>query len=152
MRIIRFALLALALVLSLPAAAQDQDDKGFLVSKIQELLSGAGRQVSIDGFQGALSSAASFDRMTISDSEGIWLILEDVVLDWNRSALLRGRLEVEELSAGRIDIPRLPKGEEQVLPDAEATPFTLPKLPELPVAININVARCDAPTLLPPRL
>lgn len=138
MRIIRFALLALALVLSLPAAAQDQDDKGFLVSKIQELLSGAGRQVSIDGFQGALSSAASFDRMTISDSEGIWLTLEDVVLDWNRSALLRGRLEVEELSAGRIDIPRLPKGEEQVLPDAEATPFTLPKLPELPVAININ--------------
>ncbi|MEH6646641.1 translocation/assembly module TamB domain-containing protein [Sulfitobacter sp.] len=139
MHIIRFALLALALFLSLPAAAHtNEEEKGFLISKIQELLSGAGRQVSLDGFQGALSSAASFDRMTISDSDGIWLTLEDVVLNWNRSALLRGRLEVEELSAGRIDIPRLPVGEEQALPDAEATPFTLPKLPELPVAIDIK--------------
>lgn len=138
MRIIRFALCALALLIALPANAQDEEDKGFLVGKIQELLSGAGRQVSIDGFQGALSSQASFDRMTIADDDGIWLTLEDVVLNWNRAALLRGRLEVEELSAARIDIPRLPKGEEQALPDAEAKPFTFPQLPDLPVSVNIN--------------
>lgn len=138
MRMIRFAFAAaLALLLVVPASAQEED-KGFLVSKIQELLSGAGREVNLTGFQGALSSAASFDRMTISDAEGIWLTLEDVVLNWNRAALLRGRLEVEELSAARIDIARLPKGEEDKLPDAEAKPFTLPKLPELPVAVDIK--------------
>ena len=105
-----------------PAFAQD-DDKGFLTRTIQDALSGAGRTVSIDGFSGALSSAASFDRMTISDDDGIWLTLEEVVLDWNRSALLRGRLEVEQLTAGRLDVERLPVSNEVDLPDAEAKPL-----------------------------
>ncbi|MFC6640561.1 hypothetical protein [Sulfitobacter profundi] len=116
-----------------PAFAQD-DDKGFLTRTIQDALSGAGRTVSIDGFSGALSSAASFDRMTISDDDGIWLTLEEVVLDWNRSALLRGRLEVEQLTAGRLDVERLPVSNEVDLPDAEAKPFALP---DLPVSIEI---------------
>jgi translocation and assembly module TamB len=132
-------ILAAALVLlslfALPARAQD-DDKGFLTRAIQDALSGAGRAVSIDGFRGALSSAASFDRMTISDGDGVWLTLENVVLDWNRSALLRGRLEVERLTAERLDIPRLPvtPEDELDLPEAEAQPFSLP---ELPVSVEI---------------
>ncbi|MFG6585330.1 translocation/assembly module TamB domain-containing protein [Sulfitobacter sp. 1A12779] len=116
-----------------PAAAQD-DDKGFLTRTIQDALSGSGRTVSIDGFAGALSSEASFDRMTIADDDGIWLTLDDVVLDWNRSALLRGRLEVEQLTAGRLDVERLPVSNEVDLPDAEAKPFALP---DLPVSIEI---------------
>jgi translocation and assembly module TamB len=131
--------LALAGVLALPAAAQDAEaDKGFLTRQIQNALSGAGREVSIEGFTGALSSQASFDRMTISDARGVWLTLEDVVLDWNRSALLRGRLEVRELTAARLAIPRLPKSDAPALPDAEATPFAFPQLPDLPVAIDID--------------
>ncbi|SDF78210.1 translocation/assembly module TamB domain-containing protein [Sulfitobacter delicatus] len=116
-----------------PAYAQD-DDKGFLTRTLQDALSGAGRAVSIDGFSGALSSAASFDSMTIADDDGIWLTLEDVVLNWNRSALLRGRLEVEQLTAGRLNLDRLPVSEEDALPDAEAKPFALP---DLPVSIEI---------------
>jgi translocation and assembly module TamB len=137
MRIIRLRSVLCALTLASPALAQE-DDKGFLTTKIQELLSGSGRDVNITGFKGALSSAASFDRLTIADADGVWLTMEDVVLDWNRSALLRGRLEVEELSAARIDIPRLPKAEEDTLPDAEATPFTFPQLPEFPVSIDVE--------------
>ena len=138
MRILRLLCVLLAVLIALPAIAQEEEDKGFLTTKIQELLSGAGRDVNIIGFKGALSSAASFERLTIADDDGIWLTMEDVVLDWNRSALLRGRLEVEELSAARIDIPRLPKAEEETLPDAEASPFTFPQLPELPVSINVE--------------
>jgi translocation and assembly module TamB len=137
MRMIRLFCIALALLFALPAVAQEED-KGFLTTKIQELLSGAGREVDITGFTGALSSAASFDRMTIADDDGVWLTMEDVVLNWNRAALLRGQLVVNELSAARIDIPRLPKSEEAALPDAEATPFTFPELPELPVSIDIG--------------
>lgn len=118
---------------SLTAAVAQEDDKGFLTRTIQDALSGAGRTVSIDGFTGALSSTASFDRMTIADADGVWLTLENVQLDWNRSALLRGRLEVENLSAERLDIPRLAMAEE-TLPDAEAAPFSLP---DLPVSIEI---------------
>ncbi|WP_138058597.1 translocation/assembly module TamB domain-containing protein [Sulfitobacter geojensis] len=111
-----------------PAFAQE-DDKGFLTRTIQDALSGSGRIVNIDGFRGALSSEASFDRMTIADKDGIWLTLEEVILEWNRSALLRGRLEVEKLTATRLDLPRLPVAEDDGLPDAEAAPFTLPDLP-----------------------
>ena len=147
MRLIRFALIAFALLFSLPAAAQEEENKGFLTTKIQDLLSGAGRDVNIIGFEGALSSVASFRQMTISDAEGVWLTMENVVLDWNRSALLRGRLEVEELSAQRIDISRLPAGEEDKLPDAEAKPFTFPKLPDLPVSIDIKTLNITQLTL-----
>jgi len=150
MHMIRFFFMAFALLMALPAAAQEEGE-GFLTRQIQNLLSGAGRDVDIVGFQGALSSSASFQRMTIADDEGIWLTLEDVVLSWNRSALLRGRLEVQELSAARIDIPRLPNPAEDALPEPEAKPFTFPQLPELPVAINIeaiNIAQVSLGTPL----
>ncbi|MGJ8626695.1 MAG: translocation/assembly module TamB domain-containing protein [Sulfitobacter sp.] len=122
------------LLASLTAVQAQDDDKGFLTNAIQDALSGAGRSVSIDGFSGALSSEASFDRMTISDKDGVWLTLDGVTLDWNRSALLRGRLEVESLTAKRLDVPRLPISEGDALPDAEAKPFALP---ELPVSIEV---------------
>lgn len=133
--LVSFLMAATLWIASLGAVVAQEDDKGFLTRTIQDALSGAGRTVSIDGFQGALSSTASFDRMTIADSEGVWLTLEDVTLDWTRSALLRGRLEVQSLTAARLDLPRLPVAEEGVdLPEAEAQPFSLP---ELPVSINI---------------
>lgn len=127
-------LMVLSLGTALAVFAQE-DDKSFLTRTLQDALSGAGRIVSIDGFRGALSSAASFDRMTISDGEGIWLTLEDVVLDWNRSALLGGRLEVESLTAQRLDLPRLPVAEGEALPDPEAAPFSLP---DLPVSVELT--------------
>lgn len=111
-----------------------EDDKGFLTRTLQDALSGAGREVSIDGFQGALSSSASFDQMTIADKDGVWLTLQNVELVWTRSALLRGQLEVESLTADQLDIPRLPVAETEGVPEAEATPFSLP---DLPVSINI---------------
>ncbi|WP_432817065.1 translocation/assembly module TamB domain-containing protein [Sulfitobacter sp. JB4-11] len=124
-----------AFTLTASVAQDADDDKGFLTRTLQNVLSGAGRTVSIDGFEGALSSRASFDRMTIADDEGVWLTLEDVLLDWNRSALLRGRLEVQSLTAARLDIPRLPQGNTDTeLPEAEATPFSLP---DLPVSVDI---------------
>jgi translocation and assembly module TamB len=129
------------------AVAQDED-KGFLTRTIQDALSGSGRVVSIAGFQGALSSTASFDQMTIADGQGVWLTLRDVELVWNRSALLRGRLEVERLTAASLDVPRAPVAEGE-LPDAEAAPFSLP---DLPVSILIEAFAVDKITLGAPLL
>ncbi len=144
MRMFRHILAAsLLLLCGLSAAFAQDDDKGFLTRTIQNALSGSGRTVSIDGFRGALSSEAAFDRMTIADGEGVWLTLEGVVLDWNRSALLRGRLEVESLTAERLDIPRLPVSEETALPDAEATPFSLPELPVSVDVKNVGIAEIN---------
>ena len=135
MRIMRHFIATLfGLLVSFTAAHAQNDDKGFLTNAIQDALSGAGRSVSIEGFSGALSSTASFERMTISDKDGVWLTLDGATLDWNRSALLRGRLEVQSLTAKRLDVPRLPISEGEALPDAEAKPFALP---DLPVSIDV---------------
>ena len=123
-----------------PVLAQsttEERDRGFLAGLIEDNLSAPGLSVRIDGFSGALSSAASIDVLQISDEQGIWLRMENVVLDWNRSALLRGRLEVQELSAELIALERAPLPAEGVeaLPDAGASGFSLP---DLPVSVDIQ--------------
>ncbi|ROU03602.1 translocation/assembly module TamB domain-containing protein [Histidinibacterium lentulum] len=138
-----FALLLL-LIAPFTAAAQGrfeqaegEDDPGYLARLLQDNLSGAGRDVRITGFRGALSSQATIERLSIADADGVWLVAEDLLLDWNRSALLRRRLDVNALSAGRIAILRPPVTEEapRTAPSRQATPFTLP---ELPVSVEID--------------
>ena len=124
------------LVAASPALAQEDEDRGFLVGLIEDNLSAPGLAVRLEGFEGALSSEASLDALTVSDDEGVWLRLEDVVLDWNRSALLRGRLEVEELTAGLIRYERAPLPPEGFEPpEAGAGGFSIP---DLPVAVRIE--------------
>ena len=139
------ALAGLALfALASPIGAQDGEarDRGFIVGLIEDNLNSPGLTVRIDGFSGALSSTASIESLTVADREGVWLRLENVVLDWNRSALLRGRLEVEELSAELISVERAPLPAEGVdaLPDAGASGFSLP---DLPVSVNVDALRAD---------
>jgi translocation and assembly module TamB len=152
MRFLCPALLALGLA-TMPALAQDdeaEDGRGYLQSLIEDNLSVAGREVRITGFDGALSSTASLDTLTIADDEGVWLELRDVSLVWTRTALLRGRLQVDSLTASEITLSRLPEGEETVKPeDAEATPFSLP---ELPVSVNIGEVSAETVTLGAPIL
>lgn len=136
-RLIR--LLGLSALCALPALGQDggADDGTFLERQIEGLLSGAGRQVIVTGFQGALSSSATLDRMTIADDDGIWLTLTEAELQWNRAALLQGRLQVERLTAAALDIARLPVAQPSGvdLPSVEATPF---RLPNLPVSVELG--------------
>lgn len=137
-------LLLLLAFLNFPfaAVAQDTEGKGYLTNLIQDNLSGDDRIVDIQGFEGALSSRATVDKITVADSEGIWLTLEKVVLDWNRSALLRRKIDIQELTAERVIVDRAPVSSSNV-PSPEAQPFSLP---ELPVSINLdtlNIARIE---------
>lgn len=128
--------LAVALT-SLPFAAPAQDvetDKSYLASLLEDSLSGAGRKVTIDGFTGALSARATIDRLTIADGQGVWLTLNGIVLDWSRSALLTGSVEVSELTANEIIVARKPVAGETT-PAPEAGGFSLP---ELPVSVNVG--------------
>lgn len=135
--------LALASVLAAGAPAiapaQDGGDKGFLVNFLEESLSDAGRKVEITGFAGALSSRATLQRLTIADDQGVWLEIDDAVLDWSRTALLSGEVIINELSAGRIVLARIPSAGEQAT-SPEAGSFTLP---ELPVSVDIGAIRAD---------
>ena len=137
----RIIILVTCLLLPLAALAQDADtaedeDRGFIAGLLESALGGDGRIVRIVGFAGALSSTATIDEITIADGEGIWLTLDDVAMTWNRRALLRGTIDIQELRAARIDLPRLPVAEPGIkVPNAEASPFALP---DLPAAIEIE--------------
>ena len=120
-------------------SAEADSDRGFLTGLLESNLSGEGRQVVIEGFQGALSSRATFTELRISDEDGAYLTLRNGAIQWNRSALLRRRIEIAELSADEILLPRLPQSDEPAV-QAEAPVFALP---ELPVSLNIEQIRAD---------
>ncbi|TQS70389.1 translocation and assembly module protein TamB [Rhodobacteraceae bacterium] len=121
------------------APAQSDRDRSYLTGLIEDKLSGEGRTIRLDGFKGALSSRATFETLTISDSKGPWLVIRNAGLQWNRSALLRGEVDIKELSADEIELSRLPEPAEGVdLPPAEAKPFSLPELP-----VSIDVGKLD---------
>jgi translocation and assembly module TamB len=130
----RRVLMIAACLVATTAAAQE-DDGGFLTEFLEDSLSGAGREVTITGFAGALSAQAKLERLTIADDSGIWITLNGVALDWSRSSLLSGELVVNELSAAEIILTRIPEGKPATVPSPEAGGFSLP---DLPVSIDID--------------
>ena len=140
---IRLALIAsllfAALVFAVPMGrAQETDaerqDRGTITAFLEDNLSGAGRQVIIRDFKGALSSRATASQMTIADDDGIWLTLNDIVLDWNRAALLSGEVSINELTVDQVIVARKPRAS-ATAPAPEAGGFSLP---ELPVSVRID--------------
>ncbi len=116
-------------------AESDAEQGSLLEQLIEDSLSGTGRTVSVTGFRGALSGQATLDSLTISDEDGTWFTLTDATLDWNRAALFAGRLEVTEISAAEILLPRLGTSDDASAPTPEAGSF---QLPDLPVSVEIG--------------
>ncbi|WIV50342.1 translocation/assembly module TamB domain-containing protein [Marivivens sp. LCG002] len=145
----RYLTLCSIALVATPLLAQDtsqqEADRGYLAGLIENALSGSGRQVIISGFAGALSSKATVERLTIADADGIWLDARGLTLDWNRAALLRGAISVEEFSAAELIVHRAPVAGESA-PTPEATPFALP---DLPVSIDLGTLEIGRVTLGP---
>lgn len=130
---------ASAALCALPAgfvAAQNDDaqEKSSLIRFVEDKLSTPNRQISLNGIQGTLSSNVRFDSITIADENGVWLTIEQPSLQWRRTALLAGKLEIGSLTAERIEWPRNPAPDES-LPDPEAGGFALP---DLPVSVELG--------------
>ncbi|MEL7012012.1 MAG: translocation/assembly module TamB domain-containing protein [Pseudomonadota bacterium] len=143
----RYLFISVCLMVGTTAVAQD-DDPSYLEGLIQDALSDTSRDVRVIGFRGALSSNATLEQLTIADDDGVWLSLEDASLVWSRAALLRGRLVVDELTAGRIELVRLPESDPPPPSpeDAEAAPFALP---ELPISIELGKLQAEQVVLGP---
>lgn len=146
MKIKPFHIAAITLASFTPLEAQEkvstEDSGGFVVNFLEDSLSGDNRSVNVVGLSGTFSSQAQIERLTIADDQGIWLELEGAELDWNRTALLRGNLSINQLSAKRIAVLRAPQPGETGpdIPNPEATPL---KVPELPIAITLGSLKAD---------
>jgi translocation and assembly module TamB len=82
-----------------------------------------------------LSSDASISDIVISDRSGPWLKVDKARLVWNRLALFSRRLEVDQLTIGRLELLRRPLPSDTPPPDTGAQQ---PILPELPVKVLIK--------------
>ncbi|WP_375615633.1 translocation/assembly module TamB domain-containing protein [Bartonella sp. AP58NXGY] len=111
------------------------DDHSWFVSLIERKLSAPNCQVRLHNMQGTLSSQTSIDAITISDKKGVWLKITNAKMDWNRLALLRGRLDINQLSAEQVTFLRKPQGNSSLVSSLEMGKFSLPKLP---LALSIN--------------
>lgn len=154
-------LLAIAVALfglvSSPAIAQDEgeslmdmlaratelneaEQRSGLIQFVENQISTPDRQIRLSGIDGALSSNASIDQITISDTEGIWLIIENAAITWNQGALLFGRLEIQSLSADSIAYIRNPVStQDPDAPSPEAGGFTVPEFPVAVILQNLSV-------------
>jgi translocation and assembly module TamB len=132
----RLKALALIAFLALCASAHaTEEDKGVLANLISRALSSPGMSVSIGAVNGVLSSDASISDIVISDRQGPWLKVDKARLVWNRLALFSRRLEVDQLTIGRLEFLRRPLPSDTPPPDTGAQQ---PILPELPVKVLIK--------------
>lgn len=144
-RILPPVMLALMASVAPVALAQDQsdsdEDASFLEGLIQDALGGEGRTVQVRGLEGLLSSEARIGLIEMADDDGVFLTVRDVVLDWRRVALVRGRLDVNALTVGTINFVRPPLPGPAAPPELAADPDATPEpfaLPELPVSVNVS--------------
>lgn len=117
-----------------PAAQTEDAEKSSLVRFVEDTISTPDRRIRLGRIDGALSSDVRIGSITIADRKGIWLEIVDAHLVWSRTALLRGRLEVDSLEAGAIRVARKP--EASAVPSATASPTF--EMPDLPVALRIG--------------
>ena len=130
----RLLICLFALLLSLPALAQEEEEKGRFVRFVEDKISTDNFRISLNGLEGSLSSDVSLRSITIADRNGVYLTIEQPRLEWSRTALLRGKLDIDRLTASRITYSRPPVADES-LPDPEAQPFAIP---ELPVTVEVD--------------
>ena len=114
-----------------------EEDKGVLASFISRMLSSPDMKISIGSIDGALSSNSTIRDISISDRDGVWFKLDRVRLVWSRLALLRGRLEVDGLDAGKAEVLRKPVS--SATAEAETAPFDPTSIvPDLPVEVDVR--------------
>ena len=119
------------------AFAQDESENSYIVALIEDGLSTDDRQIRLIGIDGLLASEATIEAITIADKTGVWLTVNNAKIIWSRLALIRGRLEIDELTAESIDVARRPVAAPG-LPSPEARTFAIPELP-----LSVNIGKVD---------
>jgi autotransporter translocation and assembly factor TamB len=126
------AALALVLVSTITSRSAD-NDKGLVADLLSRLLSTPTARVSIGSITGALSSESTIGNIAVADRDGVWLKIDKIHLNWTRSALLFGRLEVDTLEIGTVTILRRPLATEPNAPVSDE-----PILPEIPLKVEVK--------------
>lgn len=112
-----FAIATLALLLivgGLFALAQTDPGKRLLGTLIAEVLSLEGeRRLELGKIEGLLPFRFSVAYVRVSDSSGKWLEVEGINGRIDPSSLLKGHVRIRDVSASKVDLVRIPVGQER---------------------------------------
>ncbi|MBO0661792.1 translocation/assembly module TamB domain-containing protein [Jiella sp. MQZ9-1] len=110
----RLAALALTLFLAIAAlvpTSQPADAQEFVANQIEKLISTDTMKVKIEGLSGAFNGAVRIQKVTVSDPKGVFLTANDLAMDWSPLSLVRSNVSIDNLTAGKIVLERLPTGQ-----------------------------------------
>jgi translocation and assembly module TamB len=117
--------LALLILGGFLAYLQTESGRALVASNLSNLLSSEpDMRVTIERIEGFVPFRLEVPRATVHDAAGAWLTLEDLQLVWSPTRLAAGRLHVEQLTASKITLSRVPPGKDD---EADEKPFTLPE-------------------------
>lgn len=106
-----------ALSVLLLATLQTARGKALLASALSRALSSQpDGVVEIGRIDGIVPGDMHIDKISISDHEGPWLVSENISLRWSLRTLLTGKIHIEELVLGTLDLKRRPARPESVHP------------------------------------
>jgi translocation and assembly module TamB len=69
---------------------------------------GSPAQAKLTGVSGSLLGRLELRGLTLADDQGVWLSADRLALEWRPWHLLKGRLWIEDISGGQIDVIRPP--------------------------------------------
>jgi translocation and assembly module TamB len=113
-------------------ALQTQPGKRLLIDGLNRVLAGPQSAIKIGAISGFVPFDFTVTRIEIDDATGPWLTIADASLRWSPSSLLRGRLQIDRLSAEAVDLLRQPAPS---APTASSAGFSLPRAP---VAVDLR--------------
>jgi len=125
---VRRALLwAVGLLLGIPLAlaaivllvANIGPGRAFIESQAASL---SGGTIVLRGLSGRFPDALRLAHADIADTRGVWLTLDDVVLDWSPLALIGRVAHIDRLTAGRVAVLRLPAASTTQPPPKQPAP------------------------------
>ena len=148
-RVLRFGLYVIGalLILLIGAVAflQTGPGKRLIAAQLTSQLSTEDAGFVISDIEGWIPIDMRVGGLALSDEDGVWLKVDGISLDWSPSALIGGRIQVDTIEAARIELVRLPPGEETAAVESDE-PFRLPELPtSLPPLV---VERLAVPEIL----
>lgn len=116
--------------------------RDWLVGRLNRELTASG--ISIGESSGRLFGRLVLTEVTLHDDRGLWLRIDDLGITWRPGRLFDRELAISELSAGSVELLRLPAGPADDAAPAGPFEFVMPRLPRLPVDIALDRLRLPA--------
>ena len=116
--------------------------KGWLASTLTKSLSSPTSSIAVGTIEGLVPFDMHVASISLGDSGGAWLTIDKAALAWSPTALLRGRLRIDALTAKAIDVLRQP------IP-SQASSSSGFALPRLPIAVDLRKLEVGRLTIAP---